>query len=1015
MRKMILYFGNQPSWYARHNSLLKAAPMIIGLLSGGSEALAFTENTIKSEVAVQQQTVSITGTIVDTNGEPLIGVNILEAGTTNGVISDFNGKFTLNAHSNATLKVSYVGYITQSIPLSGRKNLIVTLKEDTEALDEVVVIGYGTVRKADMAGSVAVLDNKSFKDQPVTRVADALQGRVAGVSVENSGVPGGSVKIRVRGSNSINKSNDPLYVVDGIVRESGLDGINPEDIQSMQILKDASSTAIYGARGSNGVVLITTKNGKAGVRDIVFDASIGIANIYKRYDVLSPYEYAQALKEIKGSDFSDQTMQAYKNGSAGINWQDEIFRAGVTQNYKLAISNGSEKTQYYVSANYMGQEGIVIESKNERYQAKANISSQLTDWLHITADMNASHNIRHGGSFASGKDNPIWIALNYSPTMEMKDINGNYNKDPYNAIADNPVGILKMQGGETMTDIFNGRLDLRFNLAKGLTFTTTNGVDYYDAKNYSFGSKKVGSQSSMGNNDTYRMMLQSSNNLTYVGDWGDHHLTATGVYEVTSSETREMGINGTNLLTEGVGWWNVSMAASRNASNGYNRWALMSAVGRIMYNYHDRYMLTATYRADGSSRFSKDKWGYFPSIAAAWTISNEKFMQNMKVLQDLKVRASFGIVGNQAIDTYSTLGLMSQTSYNFGTNNNFTGYWANDIATPELTWEKTKQFDVGVDFALFNRRLTVSVDYFDKRTSDALIRKNMPDYMGGNSYWVNDGEISNRGLDVTLTAYVFQNKDFTWSTTLNGTYLKNKVEKLSGGASDFYTGSSPAPGMIDYATIIKPGYAIGSFWGYEWTGLDAKGNDTYKDVDNSKSIDGGDRTVIGKATPDFTFGWNNSFSYKNWDLNLFFNGSFGAKRLNLVRFTMASMVGDSRFITLKDAYANGFDKVGQSAEYPSLTGSGNNYLPVSTKWLENADYLRLENISLSYKLSKKVTKFADVRLTLSCQNLFTITGYKGMDPAGTTFSYNNVDVDAGVDMGAYPTPRTFTLGVRMNF
>ena len=997
------------------NTLQKTARAILSLsFLCGMQVQAFPDYP-SLEGQFMQQSDICQGVVKDANGESIIGASVLVKGTTNGSITGLDGDFSLkNVKKGDIIVVSYIGYQTQEIAWTGGP-LNIVLKEDAEVLDEVVVIGYGAVRKADMAGSVAVLDNKKFKDQPITRVADALQGRVSGVHVENSGVPGGSVKIRVRGANSISKSNDPLYVVDGIVRESGLDGINPEDIRSMQVLKDASSTAIYGSRGANGVVLITTKSGKAGVREIMFDASVGVSNLYKRYDIMNAYEYAQALREVKGTEFSEDQIALYRNRMAGIDWQDEIFRTGLTQNYKLAISNGSEKTQFYISANYMSQEGVVIESKNERYSAKVNISSQLTDWLHITGDINAAHSIRKGGGFASGKGNPIWIALNYSPSMEMMDTHGNYNKDSYNAIASNPVGILEIQGGETMADVFNGRLDLRFNICKGLTFTTTNGADYYDAKGYSFGSKRVQAQSSMGNNDTYRLMLQSSNNLTYTGSWNGHNLTATAVYEVTSSETRTMGINGTNLLTEGVGWWNVNMASARNASNSYTKWALMSGVGRVMYNYKDRYMLTGTFRADGSSRFSNKKWGYFPSIAAAWTLSNEKFMKDVQAIEDLKLRGSFGIVGNQAITPYSTLGLMSQTSYNFGTPNNFTGYWANDIPTPDLTWEDTRQFDLGVDFSLFNRRLNIGIDYFDKRTTNALLTKTMPGYKGGTSYWVNNGEISNRGVDIELTAHLFQNDDFSWTTTLNGTYLKNRVEKLAGGEDDFFYGSSPAPGMVDYATIIKPGEAIGSFWGYEWTGLDEKGNDVYLDVDESGVIDGSDRKIIGKATPDFTLGWNNSLRYKNWELNMFFNGSFGAKRMNLVRFTMASMVGDSRFVTLREAYEQGFDKVGNGAKYPSLTGSGNNYQPVSTKWLESADFFRLENISLSYNLSKKITKFADIRLTLSCQNLFTVSGYKGMDPAGTTFSNNNVDVDAGIDMGAYPTPRTFTFGVRMNF
>lgn len=919
----------------------------------------------------------------------------------------------MNVSPGAVLVFSYIGYESKEVPASQGKEIKVVLQEDTKKLDEVVVIGYGAVKKADLAGSVAVLDNKNFKDQPVTRVADALQGRVAGVQVENSGVPGGSVKIRVRGSGSVNKSNDPLYVVDGIVRESGLDGINPEDIKSMQVLKDASSTAIYGSRGSNGVVLITTKTGQAGRTQITLDASVGVSNVYKQYDVLSPYEYAMALTEVKGITFSESDLNAYKNGTAGINWQDEIFRSGITQNYKVAISSGNEKTQYYISGNYMGQTGVVINSKNERYQAKANITSDVTPWLHITADVNASHSIRNGGNFATGKDNPIWIALNYSPTMTMMDENGNYNKDQYNAIAGNPVGILKLHGGETMTNVFNGYVDLRFKLLKGLTFTSTNGIDYNDTKSYSFSSTRVNPSNGMGNSDAYSMMLQSSNNLTYMGQWNKHSLTATAVYEVTKHQARTLGITGKNLLTESVGWWDVNMAQSITATNGITEWALMSGVGRVLYNYDERYLLTATFRADGSSRFSKNKWGYFPSVAAAWTVSNEKFMKNVSAVQDLKIRASYGIVGNQAIDPYSTLGLMTKLKYNFGTTSDYTGYWASDIATPDLTWEKTRQFDIGIDFSLLNRRLNLSVDYFNKRTTDALLQKTMPGYKGGSTYWVNDGEISNKGVDISINATLVQGKNFNWSTTLNGTYLKNRVERLAGGENDFFFGSKPAAGMVDEASIIKPGYAIGSFYGYEWTGLDANGNDTYLDRDGNGVIDGSDRAVIGKATPDFTIGWNNTLTYNNWDLNIFFNGSFGAERLNLVRYTMASMVGDSRFITLRDAYVNGFDKIGQSAEYPSLTG--NNYQAVSTKWMEKADFVRLENISLSYTFPKKMTKFADVRLSFSCQNLFTITGYKGLDPAGSTFSNSNVDVDAGIDMGAYPTPRTFTFGVRMNF
>ena len=964
---------------------------------------------------VTQQNTKIKGKVTDSSGVPIIGANVTESGTSNGTITDVDGAFTLDVKAGAQLKISYIGYLSKMVLVDNKTSFSIQLSEDTQTLDEVVVVGYGTVRKADLSGSISVLDGKSFKDQPITQVTDAIQGRMSGVQVENSSVPGGSVKIRVRGSNSINRSNEPLYVVDGIVRESGLNGINSDDIQSIQVLKDASSTAIYGSRGSNGVVLVTTKTGNSNQRIISFDAQLSSATVYKTYNILSPFEYATAYREIKNPNaFTDDQMNAYKNGTAGIDWQDEIFRTGTTQNYKLAISNGNKDAQYYISANYMGQDGIVDYSSNKRYQVRANITSDLTKWLHVTADVNASHSIRKGSSYEASKSNPLWIALNYSPTMEMMDDKGNYNKDIYNSIASNPKGIIALNGNENITDVVNGMVDMRFTILPGLTFTTTNGLDYNDAKGYSFSSAKVETKSSMGNNDSYRMMLQSSNNVTYTGKWGNHALTATGVYEVTSTEGRSMSLNGTNLLTESVGWWDVNMASTHTFNNDYYKWSLMSGVGRVMYNYNDKYLVTGTLRADGSSKFTNKKWGYFPSVAVAWSLGNEEFMKSQKLFQDVKIRVSYGIVGNQAIDPYETLGLLAQTSYSFGGTTNYTGYWSNTLATPDLTWEKTKQFDLGLDFSMLDRRLNVSADYFYKKTVDGLLQKQIPRYDGGGTYWVNAGEISNKGIDLSLTAHILQNKDFKWTSSINGTYLKNRVESLAG--DEFLYGTSPAIGMVEEVTIIKPGYSIGSFYGYQWQGLDNKGDNIYADLNDNGEFDSGDRTIIGKSTPDFTIGWNNQFSWRNWDLNLFFNGSFGAKKLNLVRFTMASMVGDSRFITLRESYMNNFDRnKSQSAEYPSLLSSSSNYQPASTQWLESADYVRLENISLSYNLSKEITKFADLRLTLSCQNLITLTGYKGFDPASSSFSSSNVDINSGIDMGAYPSPRTVTFGVKMNF
>ena len=713
MKKNVIPAG---LFYPGLKRLLQTMPLMAGMLLGGTTlAVANESNPVVQE---QQQAISVTGTVVDQNGEPLMGVNVIEKGTTNGTMTDMDGRFTLSVPGNATLQISYIGYTTEEIVVNNQTKLNVTLKEDSQNLDELVVVGYGVVRKADLAGSVAVLDSKSFKDQPIVQVSDALQGRVSGVQVQNSGVPGGTVKIRVRGSGSINRSNDPLYVIDGIVRESGLTGLNPEDIQSMQVLKDASSTAIYGSRGANGVVLITTKTGKANTREITLDAKVGIGTIAKRYETLSPYEFATLYNTYRANTFSHEQLSAFQNGTAGTDWQDEIYQTGITQDYKLTFSGGSDKTQYLVSGNYVGQDGVVIENKNERFQARANITSWVTDWLHVTADVNASHNIRHSGDFSAGKGNIINVAMNYAPVLGILNEDGTYTRDQYSALTqNNPVGMLKEQTGETITDIVNARMDLKFDILPGLTFTTSNGIDYNDVKAYSFSTKKVtNSNNSMGNNNTYRMTLQSTNNLTYTNKWGDHALTATAVYEATHSETRYMALNGSGLLTESVGWWNVNMASSRTVSNSYSAWALMSGVGRVMYNYKDRYMLTGTIRADGSSKFQNKKWGWFPSIAAAWSLGNEDFMQNQNLVQDMKIRASYGVIGSQAIDPYGTLGLMQQAMYAFGGSSQYTGYWiGTSVATPDLTWETTHQLDLGLDFSILNHRLNFSSTISIKR------------------------------------------------------------------------------------------------------------------------------------------------------------------------------------------------------------------------------------------------------------------------------------------------------------
>ena len=993
---------------------MKAMGMLLALSSlGGIIPSYATERGVGIEVL--QQNGQCTGIVKDASGMTVIGASVIVKGTTHGTVTDVDGRFTIDGVKlGDVIQVSYVGYKDQDVKWNGSP-LDIVLKEDAQALDEVVVIGYGAVRKADMAGAVSVMDNKAFKAQPITQVSDALQGRVAGVNVVSDGIPGGSVKIRIRGTNSINKSNEPLYVVDGMVREAGLEGINPEDIQSMQILKDASSTAIYGSRGANGVVIITTKSGVKGQSSITFDTSIGFSEATRLPEKMNAQTYAQALVDYNG--ISELDVASYIDGSnSGVDYIDEMFRTGLVQNYKLVFSKGTDGLQAYVSGNYMNQEGTIEKSSYERYAAKANLKAKMTDWLDLTLDFNASRSIGKGiGGLELSGANPLWVAFNYSPSMELLDEQGNYNYDPYSSIQNNPLGIVRDNQQERRRDVVSGHVDLRFQIVDGLTFTTSNGIDYYNNTSYGFSPLKINSNgsNSMSNNNQQRVLLQSSNNFTFDKTWNEHHLTATAVWEATMSDTRSMGISGQNIQVESVGWWNVANALTRNASNGYSDWSMLSGVGRVIYNYDNRYMFTGTFRADGSSRFTNNKWGYFPSVAFAWTASNEKFMEKVRhIISNLKLRTSYGVIGNQDIAPYSTLALMSQTTTYFGSNTGVTGYWANTLATPDIKWEKTNQFDIGFDLGLWDNRLTLSFDYFDKRTTDALLSTSLPNYLGGTSYLINAGEVSNKGIDFTISADVFRTNDFEWTASLNGTYLKNKVVKLTAQEPRLYSGVMP--GICDDGTnIITEGEAIGSFYGYRWAGIDADGYDTYYKSDGSTTRNPEpttDRVVLGHSTPDFTLGWNNSLRYKNWSLNAFFNSSFGAKRLNVLRFAMNEMIGNSRMFT----EAGHIEGIGTLWTDPSRT-ENNVTKANSSKYLENADYFRCENISLSYNIPKSWAEFADILLSFSVQNLFTITGYKGSNPAGFSFSSSAGDQATGVDTGTSPAPRIWTLGARFTF
>ena len=950
---------------------------------------------------------TIKGVINDEQGETIIGASVIIKGEDTGTTSDMDGRFTLEAPEGAILVISYIGYHTQEVKVRKRSLLRVVLKEDNQLLDEVVVVGYGTVKKSDLTGAVSGVSNRQYKNQPVQRVENILQGRTPGVEVTaTSGMPGASMKVRVRGTTSINKSSDPLYVIDGIISSSGLDGINPSDIQSMEILKDASSTAIYGSRGSNGVILITTKQGSEGKAQVTFDASVGLSTVRKQYDLLNAYEYATALNDIRGSStISAEDLEAYKNGTKGINWTDLLTRTGITQDYRLAISGGNEKVKYLISGNVLDQEAITIMSDYKRYGIRANIDSEVKPWLTISAKLNASSLHKHNEGGAN------WLHVtNFSPTMELKDPEtGVYNTDPYNMVGSNPYGEIVVNDSDSYSYNLNANLTLLFKIMKGLTLSVQGGYDYDNSPSYSFRSKldSPGAINSASNTSALHNYWQNTNNLTWQKQFGDHSFTAMAVWEISRSWDSQLKGTGSNLNNESVGYWNLGNAAIRDASNSYTEFSLASGIVRANYDYKKRYFITAALRADGSSKFQGDnKWGYFPSAAIAWDIAQESFMSNQHVLDQLKLRASFGVTGNQDIAAYSTLGMLSGASYGWGTSTSSTGYWGNQFATPDITWEKTYQYDLGLDLSLGGFNITV--DWFKKQTKDLLFQKQVPKYNGGGTYWVNQGKLNNTGVEMSLTTFPVKGA-VTWETSLNASYVKNEVADLAGDDFVLTANYSDLGGPLQ---IMKPGYPMGSFYVYQWKGFDDKGANLYQKADGSLTTNptSDDLVVKGQASPKWTVGWNNTVTWKNWTLNVFFNAATGYDRLNISRFMAASMTGVSRFITLRDAYFKGWDHVANKADalYPSLTNTDNKSYANSDFWLEDASFIKLKNISLSYRIPRRVLKFASVQLSVSAQDLFTITRYKGMDPEVYT-SYD------GLDYGAYPIPRTITFGTKIRF
>ena len=994
-----------------------------------------------SNVTQQQQTVK--GIIKGPDGLPVIAANISQKGTNNATITDLNGNFTLNVTGRQpVLVISYIGYVTTEVNVSGRAFVEVVLQEDVAALDEVVVVGYGTMRKKDVTGAVSSVRSGEITKNATSNVMQAIAGKMSGVQVvQNSGTPGGDVSILIRGVGTINDAS-PLYVIDGVPVSGGMWYLNPNDVESIDVLKDASATAIYGSRGANGVVMVTTKQAQEGHTEINFDYSYGIQHSAKTYKMLDASQYAALHNEMRtnaGPEYSlNPAFADPESLGAGTDWMDAIFRTAPMQKVNLSMLGGNQKISHATSLGYYTQDGIMKNSSYNRLSLQSNISSKLASNITVRANVNLSAENRRTQPVSTVIQN----AMRILPSIPIYDDNGEYagptGNAEWNGNALNPVAIINEQNYRMKGFRMLSNISLEWEIIKGLKFKTTGGAELgYDYNNSYIPKYKWGMNESKNTMQTvtsaYEQLYLWDNTLNYDKAFGKHRINAmigTSYQEYKKESVSAAGSGRASELTTEL---DNATKATDVGGNSY-RWALMSYMARLHYSYDDRYLLTATFRADGSSKFGKDnRFGYFPSFAAAWNIGNEAFMQSVKPVSLLKLRAGYGQTGNQNIGAYAFADKLSVNGvYNFGSQRGFESNLVNLIypyllSNPSVKWESVEQYNVGLDIGFLQNRIVANLDFYVKNTRDMLTKKPVPQTSGTSleqADWppVNIGKVLNRGFEFTVNTKNFVG-EFKWETSLNMSFNHNEVVSIGG------------PEILNGVSLIREGQPINSFYGYELGGIyqtldevftgpvmenrapDKASHNPYKntspgdmwfvDVDGNGEINDLDRTVIGNPSPDCIFGFNNTFSYKNFDLSIFFQGALGNQVWNGVRASHESM--NSTYNQLATTLER-WTGEGSSYSMPrAIYADPNNNSRASTRWLEDGAYAKLKNLTFGYTLPEKwirKAKMKALRLYVSLDNLCTITNYSGLDPeAGLS----------GLDYGVYPSARTYMFGVSVKF
>lgn len=976
---------------------------------------------------IQQNKRSVSGIVVDENNEPLIGVALTIEGTTNGGLTDIDGAFTLSgADDKSILVVSYVGYETQRITVGDKKELKIKLIENNKLLDEVVVIGYNTVRKKDLTTSVAVVSTDDLNERPIVSAGQALQGRAAGVQVvQPSGRPGTGVSIRVRGATSLEAGNEPLYVVDGVPTTS-ISTLSPNDISSMQVLKDASSAAIYGARAANGVVLITTKRGGIGKSTISISAYAGASKLGKKIDALNTEQYKEYMKDLK--KYVPTTPVISDDEHRYTNWSDEFYGTGINQNYQVSLSGGSEATQYFASGGYTDEQGIVEQAKYNRYNFRANIDHKVTNWLKVSVNTAYTHNTSSDvyENRTAMRGGSILSVINTPPYMQVWDYD-TYDRPVYDEYAYGSRFLHPFAANAAErtyeSSRFTGGINFDFSLSKYLHYKVNFSVDEDRGTNKNYMDPYLSSdgRSTKGRIDegSYRNLEWLLENLvSYDKKFADkQNLSLLGGATIQKAVGASQWLGGYDMV-EGIKSVSAANIIDKDAvGSAESEWALASFLARVAYDYESKYLISANIRADGSSKFAPGhRWGIFPSASAGWRISAEPFMEKTKdYISDLKIRFGWGMNGNQeGIGNYSWRGQNSMGRTTPTTENPLPGMSITAI-TPgnkELTWETTTQYNAGIDLSMFDSRLIFTIDAYHKYTNNLLMTQYFPSSANVPGGIVsNPGEMRNIGLEFDIQSRNIDTKDFNWNTSFNISFNKNKVMKLGLSPVNYY---ATLYTNEQSAIILKEGLPLGSFFGYISKGVDPETGDiVYEDRNNNGIIDPEDRTVIGDAQPLFTGGITNTFSYKGLSLSVFFQGSYGNDIFNASKIDMTGMLD---FRNQSTDVLRRWMRPGMETDIPRPGNIEN--VHNSTRFVEDGSYLRMKTITLSYDfdISKGIFKqlgISKLQPYVTGQNLLTFTKYSGYDPEVN--AYGNSAVELGVDYGTYPQSKAVIFGVNIQF